>query len=268
MKYFTDYKFRCSDLGKIMVGTARQGLTEKQKQTLEELKRKEKLTDKQKEYLLELENKANAEPEISKTALYFLKELALEIVTGRRKEIETYPMIKGTEEEQESINLLNSFLKSNYQKNQKRLENEYIVGTPDIIDEKNKMVRDIKTSKDIFTFPYFEKELQNSDYYWQVIGYMWLTGYKEAYIDYVLINTPEWQIQRMLKNKYYEFIDRGFTDEELHFKENEYELTIRFNLTYDDLEIEQRIRTFKVEFSEDAIQKLINQINLIKMLDL
>jgi len=268
MKYFTDYKFRCSDLGKIMTGTARQGLTEKQKQTLEELKRKEKLTDKQKEYLLELEAKANAEPEISKTTLSFLKELALEIVTGRRKEIETMAMVKGTEEEQESINLLNSFLKSNYQKNEKRLENEYIVGTPDIIDTKNKIARDIKTSKDIFTFPYFETELNNLDYYWQVMGYMWLTGYREAYVDYVLINTPEWQIQRLLKSKYYEFLDRGFSDEELEFKQNEYELTVRFNLTYDDLEIEQRIRTFKVEYLEDAIEKLKTQINLIRLLDL
>lgn len=264
---FKNYKFRASQIGKIMSGTGSQGLTEKQQQTLDELLQKEKRTQKQEEYMQELIAKKNAPPEFSKTLISYLKELAIEIETGRVKEIETDPIKKGIELENESIELVNKIYKKSYVKNGKKYENEYVVGTPDIIEvtkEKRFVIRDIKTVKDIFTHPYYDTEIPNTDYFYQLQSYMWLTNAEIAYLDYVLLDAPEWYIQKVLKYKYFEQIDKGMEGEELENFLHEEEIKLRFNLTYFDLPDERKIKTFKIERNDFVIEKIKNQIELIR----
>ncbi len=40
------------------------------------------------------------------------------------------------------------------------------------------------------TFPWFETEIPNKDYYFQLQGYLWLTNKTEAVLAYCLIDTP------------------------------------------------------------------------------
>lgn len=232
MKLFKNYKFRASEIGKLMVGTARKA------------------------------------DEISKTTLSYLKEIAIKIETKREKIIETPDMIKGIELESEAIELISNFYQYTYSKNEHVFTNDYIIGIPDIViaADGQIIVRDIKVSRDIFTFPYYEKEIPNSDYYWQLQSYLWLCDAEKAYLDYVLLNTPEWQIQKMLRSKYYELLDRGLVDD-LESEHAVFEINLRFNLTYDDLPVERKIKTFEILRNDEDIEKIKSQIEKIWDLD-
>ncbi|MCS7317523.1 MAG: YqaJ viral recombinase family protein [Candidatus Dojkabacteria bacterium] len=267
MNIFKNLKIHASQVGKIMTGTIKSSLTEKQAQMLDELLKKEKRTEKQEELLNELLAKRDSSPQISKTVLSFLKELAIEIETGRVKEIETDAMYRGTVYEEEAIKLLNRLTNKNYVKNQTQFENEFIIGTPDIIsiDENNiKYVRDIKISQDIFTHPYYDSEVPNQDYFYQLQSYMWLVGAEYAYLDYVLLDSPEWLIQKKLKNKYFDLVDKGLSDEEIENFMSEFELKTRFNLIYSDLPLERRLKTFLIQRNDFIIEKIQQQIELIR----
>ena len=86
-------------------------------------------------------------------------------------------------------------------KNEESFEDEFFTGTPDIIT--NDEILDTKCSFDAYTFPLFDKELPNKDYFYQMQVYMHLTGKKKARVVYVLLNTPEeltWEEKRDYSN--------------------------------------------------------------------
>lgn len=223
-------------------------------------------------------NKLMTEPRskndiLSETTLTYLSELYIEIKTKRKKIITTDAMELGIEREEEAINLYNIVNQTNYKKNQKTLENNYLRGTPDIIDESNKKIIDIKVPQDIFTFPKFklvlkpeDKELKN-EYYWQIQGYLALTGFNHAQVTYVLLDLPEWYIQKQIKSKYFFLIEKGLKEEDLNEQLDLYEQQIRLNSTYLDLEDTERIYTFTVERNEEDVQKIYSKIQLIQNLD-
>lgn len=273
MSIFKNHKVRCSSIWQIM-GNSRDGITEKQLEELEMLEKKEKLTEKQKERLQELKEKKESPPKLSQQAITYLEEEATYIETGRREEIQTKAMQKGTEQEGESIKLLNELTKNQYEKNTTFFENDYILGIPDIIHDYElidgeesghlRVVRDIKSCESIFTLPYYEKEVPNIKYYYQLQGYMWLTGASVAYLDYIAVNHPEWLIQKKLKAKYFEYIDKGIAEEEIEKEMQDFEMLTRFNYTYDDLPLKRRIKTFEIQRSEKVIEQIKTQIELIR----
>lgn len=106
---------------------------------------------------------------------------------GRSKEIDGKWLKKGIAVENESIALYNSIHHKQYVKNTETLRNDYLIGTPDIIED---IIGEAKSSYDIFTFMNSVHGKLDKDYYWQVQGYMWLTGLKHARLFYALCNTP------------------------------------------------------------------------------
>jgi predicted phage-related endonuclease len=85
------------------------------------------------------------------------------------------------------------------QKNEEQFKNDYFVGTPDIITEDS--IIDIKTSWDATTFPWFDSELPNKDYMYQLLAYMDLTGKLNGYVAYCLINHAEDAIQDEIRRE-------------------------------------------------------------------
>jgi hypothetical protein len=266
MKLFKNYKFKCSELGDVMAGSIKSQLTEKQEETLKELQSKPNLTEKQQELLNTLLEKKNLNPTISKATLTFLKKLAIKIETGREEILDLDALHRGARYENEAIEVVSKVYNTTYTKNEQKYENDYIVGIPDIIykTEKEFYIREIKNSQDIFSHPYYDSELPNPNYYWQVQGYMMLTDAPVAYIDYVLLDAPEWWINKKLKSKHYDLTDKELDDEQYNQEMEEYELKLRFNNTYQDLDIKRRVKTFIVERDEVAIQKIKEQIELVK----
>lgn len=138
--------------------------------------------------------------ELSESAKKLIQDEVKAEYFGVRKETYSKYMEKGKEKEtskkeyatQSSIDLLNESefrLAKPYVKNTERKSNEWITGECDIYDPEARLVRDIKTSWSMYTFPLFDTECK--DYEWQMRGYMWLWDCDTASVDYCLVDTPE-----------------------------------------------------------------------------
>lgn len=111
---------------------------------------------------------------------------------SRREEATGKFIDKGNEREEDSITLLSRVTKKFYKKNDVRLFNDFIQGEPDIYEgesiEKADHTIDTKTSWSANTFFRAKNKPTENSYYWQGVGYMWLTGAKTHTIAYCLVN--------------------------------------------------------------------------------
>jgi hypothetical protein len=191
---------------------------------------------------------------LSKTAQKHLIEVYISEKYGRKRDIQTKQMKKGIEAEQDSIDLLSMYLKLPFSKNEERFKNDFITGLPDIIN--GDTVIDIKSSYDLWTFLGNIPDKLDNLYYWQMQSYMWLTGTRKATIAYCLVNTPESIIQQ---EKFYLLKKMDVISEESpeFIKEA---MKVEFNMTFDDISINERILTFNVNRSEDDILRIENKV--------
>lgn len=191
VKNFDNHLFRCSQLGKLMVGL-KTGLTDRQSSELERLLAKSNtdkgITDKQRITLGELIAKRDRKIELSTAVKSHLSDIHKDVFFGRITEIRSKYLDKGIQVEEKSLTLYTDLTKKLYIKNTEYFSNEYIHGTPDIIH--NDLIIDIKSSWTLQTFPMHKEDLPSKDYEWQLQGYMNLTGKRDALLAYCLIDTP------------------------------------------------------------------------------
>ena len=188
---------------------------------------------------------------LSQTAKTYVEELAKEHLFGIKKVFKSRYTDKGNEVEEKAIELTEDVLGFEFlTKNEDYYQNDWIKGTPDIIT--TSLVIDVKSSWSGDTFPFFETELPNKDYYYQVMGYMWLTGKKNALISYCLINTPEEivndEIRRTAWGKY-----------EIEPSEE----TIRDVMSihnFDHIPKDRRVKAFHVEYNEGVVNEMKTRI--------
>ena len=156
----------------------------------------------------------------------YLKEWLASQIYGVEKQIKSKYIEKGLMMEDEAISFAVKMLDIQFAlKNEQRFEDDYFTGEPDmILDDR---IIDIKNSWDCFTFPLFEAEIPNSDYFYQLQVYMHLTGKRKATLVYVLLNVPATQW------------DAG--------------------IIY-DVEDKYRIKTFEVIYDPSIIQDLIAKV--------
>lgn len=194
---------------------------------------------------------ARKKGELSKTAQSCVKKMLKEQIFDVRTVFSSKYTDKGLIMEDMAIDLVAA--KYDYmslEKNEEHFQNEFLTGTPDVITDG--VVRDIKCSWNVETFPLFEDEIPNKDYYWQLMGYMALTGARTAYLDYVLTDTPEYLIQRELESMAY----RMGTDS---LPPNAVE-EVRKNMTYSSSPLDVTIKTFEVEWSDEAYEQVMDRI--------
>jgi hypothetical protein len=191
---------------------------------------------------------------LSKTAQKHLIEVYISEKYGRKRDIQTKQMKKGVEAEQDSIDLLSMYLKLPFSKNEERFKNDFITGLPDIIN--GDTIIDIKSSYDLWTFLGNIPDKLDNLYYWQMQSYMWLTGTTNATIAYCLVNTPENIIQQ---EKYYLLKKMDVISEESPEFIRE-AMKIEFNMTFDDIKMDERILMFNVSRSEDDILRIENKV--------
>jgi hypothetical protein len=128
---------------------------------------------------------------LSQTAKSYIIQKAKEDFYGYKNELTNKYVIKGIEQEQDSIDLLNLVRVELWTKNDQRAENEWLTGCCDIITENS--IIDIKTSWSLDTFPSTTYELKDlNDYEWQGRAYMWLYDVPTFELCYVMVSThPE-----------------------------------------------------------------------------
>ncbi len=85
---------------------------------------------------------------------------------------------------------------------------------------------------------------------------LWLTNAEQAYIAYCLVNTPDSIIEQ---EKYYLLKKMDVISEESpEFVKESAKIT--FNMTFDDIDVAERILLFKVERDEHEIMKIQNKV--------
>lgn len=223
---FTQYKFRCSSLGVLMT------------------------------------EPRNKKDKLSKTTMSELKELHSEALFGYRREFSNIYTKKGNMNEDDSIRLLSNIhnrpFDSLYTKNEKSFENEFIKGTPDIHIE-NEFLGDVKTSYSDETFPMYEDfsdlKTYNKNYYWQMQGYMWLTGLNKSILAYCLVDSDLEVVEydKFKKARELNVIDLPEQiEQEIHLNHSPSQ-----RIPYDSIRVSQ----FPVALNENDIEKLKERIS-------
>lgn len=184
---------------------------------------------------------------LSETCKTYLREWWVAEKYGRVKEIDNKYIQKGNGVEEDSITLLSVRDQVIYIKNETNFTNDHMMGTPDLIIGKH--VIDIKSSWDIFTFhkAKFADELDKG-YWWQVQVYMALTGATSASVTYCLVDTPRNLIDAAKQRFAYQYGDSIDLTEGLE--------QIERNMTFSDIAATERIKTFRVERDDAAIERI------------
>ena len=151
------------------------------------------------------------------------------------------------------MGLLGKYLQILPIKNKKLFSNEYMAGTPDIV--MTDKVIDVKSSWDIFTFS--NANGTNTDYKWQLWAYMWLTNTHQALLMYCLNNSPEYMIFSEFRKELYK---SGLMDCEGTPEFVELEQIVRNNMTYDDIDWHEKIKSYTFIFDEIKKEIVIARI--------
>lgn len=258
---FSNFKFRASQIGKLMVGN-RNEPTEKQRLRWAELVVADKQTAERKELSEKMRKwrSLSAEERLPATTITHLVDCYVSTVYKRQTDVWGVALEKGVAVEEDSITLLSNIHQRFFKKNEQHFENDFIKGTPDIIigtPPHAEEVKDVKSSWDIFTFFRIQDKPINSDYYWQLQAYMVLTGAKHATLDYCLVNTPEHIVEQEVRKLFYRSGFNSYEDPE-YIKACE---ELHKNARYDkDIPEVLRHHSYTVERNELDIERMYERI--------
>lgn len=191
---------------------------------------------------------------------YLIRTYALEKYNRISDEPITKQMYKGVVCEEDSIDLFSKVEKIFYNKNTERIKNDFLSGTPDLFDGStvysSSEIIDIKSSWDITTFLKNIDGTLNPAYYWQIQGYMAISGAKIGTIAYCLVNTPDEIINDEKRRLFFKM---GVATEEnpKYLKEV---AKLERNMMFDDIPIEERVLRFTVERNDNDIEKIYEKV--------
>ncbi len=188
---------------------------------------------------------------LSQTTKTYLQELAVEEVFGIKKEFSSKYTDKGNEVEDLSIALCNDVLDIGFiYKNEKQYINDWITGTPDV--NTNEILLDVKSSWDATTFPFFDTELTNKSYFYQMHGYMWLTGKEEALLCYCLVDTPLLIVEDEIRREHWK---QNLIEENLDLR-----TFVEAKHVFTHIQKEKRLKTFKIAKDDVVIEAIKTRI--------
>ena len=192
---------------------------------------------------------------LSETAKTYIQEYWKEKELGIKKDVWSRYTTKGIEMENEAIQFAGGVLGWSFVlKNEERLTNDYITGIPDVIYKD--LLADIKCSWDGTTFPFFDTELKNKDYYWQCQAYMWLTGLDQAQLVYCLMDTPLQIVEDEIRRAHWK---AGHIDENLDLRHE-----IQMQHTFSHLPDELRLKAFVIERNDNDLDLVKEKIEIAK----
>lgn len=236
-------------------------LPESQYEDFVELKLKKDKTPAEQKKLQGMEVKLSKSEELTDTCKGFLaRTYAIEKYYSGRKGKPTAAMVKGTVVQREAFDLFIAAEEKHYNSQVKLLKNEFITGVPDLFDgtiaTSSQEIIEVKSSWNIFSFLSVIGKPLKKNIYWQLMGYLWLTGAKVGTVAFCLINTPEHILeeekQRVINNR------KLYEEDEDRFNAMIEELSVRMN--YNDIPLQDRVLRFSVERNEADIAKISGKV--------
>lgn len=255
------FKISPSNVHKIVSGNI--GLTDVQKSRINELEVRKNdttqkpLTPNMEKELSELISKRD-NPQLPSGAITYLKEWYVSKKYNRKREWFNKFVEKGLAVEDTAIEMLSVHLNEGVelQKNDTFFMNDYIHGFPDVLHED--YVFDTKCAWDVFSFPFYEKEIPDDKYEWQLQAYMAITKKQKAALVYCLIDTPPSLIDLELKKLYFQ---SGGKAEDWYPGMSE---DLRVNYQFNDIPFEEKIKVYEITRSEEKINLIVERVKMCR----
>jgi hypothetical protein len=192
---------------------------------------------------------------LSQTAKTYVEEQVLLAKYGIRKTFSSRYTDKGNLVEDESIRIASEALELGFLiKNDEHFSNDWLTGTPDV--NTASLILDVKSSWDATTFPFFATEIPTKDYYYQLQGYMWLTGKQKSLLVYCLVNTPLDMVQDEIRRAHW---NANLLEESLDLID---EVQKRHN--FDHIPDNRRVKVFEVERDDEVIEQIKERVELCR----
>ena len=192
---------------------------------------------------------------LSQTAKTYVEEQVLLAKYGIVKTFNSRYTDKGNLVEDESIKLASDVLDLGFlYKNDEHFSNDWVTGTPDV--NTASLILDVKSSWDATTFPFFATEIPTKDYYYQLQGYMWLTGKQKSLLVYCLVNTPLDMVQDEIRRAHW---NANLLEESLDLID---EVQKRHN--FDHIPDNRRVKVFEVERDDEVINEIKDRVELCR----
>ena len=192
---------------------------------------------------------------LSQTAKTYVEEQVLLAKYGIVKTFNSRYTDKGNLVEDESIKLASDVLDLGFlYKNDEHFSNDWVMGTPDV--NTDDILLDVKSSWDATTFPFFATEIPTKDYYYQLQGYMWLTGKQKSLLVYCLVNTPLDMVQDEIRRAHW---NANLLEESLDLID---EVQKRHN--FDHIPDNRRVKFFEVKRDDEVIEQIKERVELCR----
>ena len=192
---------------------------------------------------------------LSETAKSYIQDLFKERELGIYKEFSSRYTDKGLEMEDEAIQFASEVLNWEFVvKNEVRFNNEWLTGEPDI--NTDNLLADIKCSWSGSTFPLFDETLKNKDYYYQLQGYMMLTGHDTSELVYCLMNTPHQIVEDEVRRQHWKL---NLIDEDLEVRQAVQEMH-----NFDQIPNNLRVKRFIVQKDDAAQEKIKERVEIAR----
>ena len=184
---------------------------------------------------------------LSQTTKTYIQGLALAHVYGIRKEFTSKYTDKGNECEDMCLSFVMEQVDKGFLfKNEEHFTNDWLTGTPDVVTDQ--VLIDVKNSWSGSTFPWFETECPNKDYYFQLQGYMFLTDKQEALLCYCLTNTPHAIVEQEVKSAHYKL---GLMEESLDLRDQ-----VQKQHSFDHIPDAKRLKVFTILRDDEVIEAI------------
>ena len=192
---------------------------------------------------------------LSQTAKTYIEEEVLRAKYGVIKPFYSRYTDKGNLVEGEAIEMASKALELGLiWKNEEHFTNDFLTGTPDV--NTDTILLDVKSSWDATTFPFFATEIPTKDYYYQLQGYMELTGKTEALLVYCLVNTPIEMVEDEIRRAHW---NAHLLEEDLDLRDE-----ILKRHVFDHIPLNRRVKVFKVEKDEQVINEIKERVELCR----
>jgi len=183
---------------------------------------------------------------------------------GRKKDITTKQMDKGKLCEEEAITMVSRVEKKLYIKNEEPLENDFFTGHPDIYNgetvKTSKDISDIKCSWEMDTFTPKLLESLDKGYEAQLNVYYDLTGSESGSLFYCLVSAP----QQILDQEKRSLLWKMDVATELNPAYVEAAAELEKLMTFEDIDIRERIIKIPVPKNEELIEKMKAKVPIFR----
>ena len=200
------------------------------------------------------------------TSLGAIRKAVLSNKYGIEEYVTSKHMEKGILNEREGLEMYRTIIGGDFPIDdvKQRLMNNYCSGEPDLIHDG--IVVDIKNSWSANSFPFWDDDIKNKSYIYQLQAYLWLSGLKSAKLVYTLTTTPEHIRQQEIQRLWFRLMDKPENSFREQFEvELEAQDIINKEMVFDHIPVRNRVKIFEVLRDDEMIEAIQKRIELARV---